>query len=63
MLTCSSLISQFIASINKMVAAYDQGAQKDQHRVTDVWKYASLLNNKLDELESKRTADLASSSA
>lgn len=52
-----------MASINKMVTAYDLRARKDQRRVADARKNASLLKAKLDDLESKHYAELASSSA
>lgn len=66
-MTAQVLISvlqlQFVASINKMVAAYDQGARRDQCRVADTRTDALQLKAKLDSLESKHAAELASSLA
>lgn len=57
------LLSQFMASINKLVIGYEADARKDRRRVEVARKDAALLKNKLDEVECKHAAELASASA
>lgn len=57
------LLSHFVASINKMVISYEVDARKDRHRIEEAQKDATLLKNKLDKVESKYAAELASVSA
>lgn len=51
-----------MASINKLVAAYESEIRKDKHQVEAAQKDAILLKSKLGKAESKHAAELASAS-